>query len=278
MSITPNHTKRQLGAGRLALGMGVRNARTVDIAAVAKTCDYDWLFIDMEHSSMDVDLAAQIAFASLAIGVTPIVRVPGKEHHHASRLLDTGAQGIVVPHVDTAAEAQRVVSHCKFPPVGHRSMAGAPPQMAFQARPALETARLVNEETLVIVMLETPAAIRNADSIAAVEGVDVLLIGTNDLCAEMDIHGQFGHADVQTAYAAVIAACRKHGKFAGMGGVYEQTLMQKYIGMGMQFILSGSDLSFVIAGATARAGFLRSVAPKKAARAPRKKPGRKARR
>ncbi len=266
-----NHTKRQLEAGKLALGMGLRQARTVDIGAAAKACGYDWLFIDMEHSSMDVDLAAQIAFAALAIGITPIVRVPGKEHHHASRLLDTGAQGIVVPHVDTAAEAQRVVSHCKYPPVGHRSMAGAPPQMGFKPAPAVETTRLINQETLVIVMVETPAAIRNADSIAAVEGVDVLLIGTNDLCAEMGIHGQFGHADVEAAYASVIAACAKHKKFAGMGGVYEQALMQKYIGMGMQFILSGSDFSFMMSAASARAAFLRSVAPKKARSAARKK-------
>jgi len=126
-------------------------------------------------------------------------------------------------------------------------------------------------------MLETPAAIKNAESIAAVEGVDVLLIGTNDLCAEMGIHGQFGHADVEAAYAAVIAACRKHRKFPGMGGVYDQTLMQKYIRMGMQFILSGSDFSFLMAGASARAGFLRSVAPKKARRAAAPKSKRKVR-
>ena len=91
MNAYPNHTKHQLAAGKLALGMGLRQARTCDIAAIAKTSGFDWLFIDMEHSSLDVDTAAQIANAALAVGITPIVRVPGKEHHHASRLLDAGA-------------------------------------------------------------------------------------------------------------------------------------------------------------------------------------------
>jgi 2-keto-3-deoxy-L-rhamnonate aldolase RhmA len=259
MGVIPNAAKRRLAAGEPALGLGVRQARTVDIAPIAKTCDYDWLFIDMEHSALDVDAASQIAVAGLGAGITPIVRVPGKEHHHASRLLDTGAQGIVVPHVDTVEEAQRVVSHCKFPPVGHRSVAGGTPQLGFRNLPVAEATRMLNDETLVVVMLETPQAITNADAIAGVPGIDVLLIGTNDLCAEMGIHGQFGDSRVEAAYKTVIDACRRHGKYPGMGGVYDQPLMQKYIVMGMRFILSGSDLSFLMAGAGSRAAFLRSI-------------------
>lgn len=259
MDIIPNHTKRRLAAGELALGMGVRNSRTVDIATVAKTCDFDWLFIDMEHSSLDVDLASQLAMASLGAGISPIVRIPGHEHYHASRLLDNGAQGIVAPHVDTVEEAKGIVSACRYPPQGKRSVAGAAPQFSFKNVPLGDATRMMNEETLVIVMLETPKAIANADAIAQVEGVDVLLIGTNDLCAEMGIPGQFADAKVESAYKTVIEACRKHGKFPGMGGVYEPKLMDKYIGVGMRFILSGSDLSFIMAGARERSKLLRSV-------------------
>lgn len=259
MSAIPNHAKRRLATGELSLGLGLRQARTVDTAMIARSCDFDWLFIDMEHSAMDVDTAAQIAVAALGAGITPLVRVPGREHHHATRLLDAGAQGIVVPHVDTVEEAERVVSYCKYPPLGHRSVAGAQPQLGFRAAPVAEATRLVNEEVLVVVMLETPQAIANADAIAAVKGVDVLLIGTNDLCAEMGIPGQFTDARVEAAYATVIAACGRHGKHPGMGGVYEPALLQKYIGMGMRFILSGSDLSFMMAGARERTGFLRAL-------------------
>ena len=254
-----NHARQRLAAGEVSLGMGVRQSRTVDIATVAKTCGFDWLFIDMEHSSLDVDLASQLAMAALGAGITPLVRVPGHEHYHASRLLDNGAQGIVAPHVDTVEEAKRIAAACRYPPIGHRSVAGAQPQLAFRNVPVAEATKLVNAGTLVVVMLETPKAIANADAIAQVEGVDVLLIGTNDLCAELGIHGNFTDPRIEDAYRVVIAACRKHGKYPGMGGVYEPKLMEKYIGMGMRFILSGSDLSFMMAGARARAELLRAV-------------------
>ena len=259
MSAYPNHTKRQLAEGKVAIGMGLRLARSVDIAILSKTCGYDWLFIDMEHSSMDLDSAAQIAMASLPVGITPIVRVPGKEHHHASRILDAGAQGIVVPHVDTVEEAQRAVAYCKYPPLGHRSAMGVLPQLAYRPVPIGEAMPAANEATLVIVMLETPQAIANAEAIAAVPGLDVLLIGTNDLCAEMGIPGQFNDARVEDAYRTVIAACRKRGVHPGMGGVYEPRLMEKYIGYGMRFILSGGDMSFLMAGARERASFLHGL-------------------
>ena len=185
------------------------------------------------------------------------MRVPGKEHHHASRLLDSGAQGIVVPHVDTVEEAQRVVAHCRYPPVGHRSVVGALPQFGYQPMSAGETTIVANAETLVIVMLETPLAIRNADAIAAVPGIDVVLIGTNDLCAELGIPGQFVDPRVEEAYRTVVAACKKYNKHPGMGGVYDPPLLEKYIGYGMRFILGGGDLSFLMAGGKARTEFLR---------------------
>lgn len=208
---------------------------------------------------MDVDTAAQIAMAALGVGVAPIVRVPGHEHYHATRLLDAGAQGIVVPHVDSSAEAERVVAYCKYPPLGHRSVAGAQPQLAFKSLPTAEAMRLVNEGTLVVVMLETPRAIANAEAIAAVPGIDVLLVGFNDLCAEMGIPGEFSSEKAEAAYAGVVAACLKHGKYPGMGGVYDPKLMQKFIGMGARFVLSGSDVAFMMAGGRERTTFLRSL-------------------
>src|SRR5437899_1513066 len=181
----PNLAKQRLKEGRLALGLGVRQARTVDIASAAATCGFDWLFIDMEHNAMSVDAAAQIAAAAPAMGVTPIVRVPGHEHYHATRLLDNGAQGIVPPHVDDADQARRIAEACLYPPLGKRSIPGLQPQLAFKPIAPAEATRLVNEQILVVVMLESPRAIENAEEIAAVPGVDVLLIGTSDLCGEL---------------------------------------------------------------------------------------------
>jgi len=257
MSLVPNHALKQLRAGKLAIGLGLNQARTVSVAQLAKTAGFDFLFIDCEHSSMELDTAAQISAASLAVGITPVVRVAGLEHWHASRILDNGAQGIVFPHVDDAAQARRAADNCRYPPVGKRSMGGALQQVGFASMPVAETARLVNEETLVVVMIESPQGVANADEIAAVKGVDALLIGTNDMCFEMGIPGQFNDPRVAEAYKKVIAACRKHGKFPGMGGLYTPELLERHIGMGVQLVLSGSDFSLLMQAGTARAALVR---------------------
>jgi 4-hydroxy-2-oxoheptanedioate aldolase len=260
--VVPNHALRQLRAGKLAIGLGLHQARTVGIAQIAKTAGFDWLFIDCEHSSMELDTAAQISAASLAVGITPIVRVAGLEHWHASRVLDNGAQGIVVPHVDTAEEAKRVANSCRYPPVGKRSMGGGLQQLGFAPMPVGEQARVINEETLVVVMIESPQGVENCEAIAATPGIDALLIGTNDFCFECGIPGQFDSPKVVDAYKKVIAACRKHGKFPGMGGMYTPELLERHINMGVQLVLSGSDFSFILQAGTARAALVRGYEKK----------------
>ena len=257
MSAVPNHALAQLRAGKLAIGLGVSQSRTVAIAQIAKTSGFDWMFIDCEHSSMDLDTAAQISTAALTVGVTPVVRVSGLEHWHASRILDNGAQGIVVPHVESRQEAQRVANACRFPPVGKRSMGGGLAQVGYKSMPIGDVARVVNEETLVVVMIESPSGVANCDEIASTPGIDALLIGTNDLCFEMGIPGQFNDPRVAEAYKKVIAACRKHGKFPGMGGMYTPELLERHIGMGVQLVLSGSDFSLLMQAGAARAALVR---------------------
>jgi len=254
-----NHAKERLQAGELVVGVGLRQARTVDIGRIMKTAGYDFLFIDLEHNSMSVDLAGQISIAAQDAGITPVVRVPGYEHFHATRALDAGAQGIVVPHVDTADVAARMVSHCMYPPIGHRSVTGALPQLDFQAAPLGEATAAINAATLLILMLETPQAIDNVEEIAAVPGYDVLLLGTNDLCLEMGIPGQLDHPRVGEAFERVIAACKAHGKYAGLGGVYDPPLMQRYLAMGFRLVLAGSDLTFMLAAAKERAAAVRAM-------------------
>ena len=253
-----NIAKEKILKNELCLGVGLRQTRTADIGKIMSTCGYDWLFIDMEHNSMDIDIASQISVAAQDAGITPIVRVPDFAHHHATRVLDCGAMGIVFPHVDDATTAQRLVSNCLYPPKGHRSMTGVLPQLDFKQKPIAEVAKLINDNMLIVIMLESPEAISNVDSIAEVEGVDVILIGTNDLCMEMGIPGDYNNSKVKEAYRKVIEACKKHGKTPGMGGVYNEELMSEYIGMGMKFILSGSDLSFMMQSASQRSNKLRS--------------------
>src|SRR5918912_1131118 len=208
-----NVARQKLDQGQLSLGVGVRMTRSVEIAKAMAVAGFDWLFLDMEHGVMSLEACAQISAAALDAGITPIARVPNGEYSIATRALDNGALGIVVPHVDTAAEAREVVDRLKYPPVGHRSMGGIGPHYGLRSVPTGEAAQALNAANLTVVMLETPTAINNADEIAAVSGIDVLLIGSNDLCAEMGIPGEFGSERLADAYRATISACRKYDKF-----------------------------------------------------------------
>jgi 2-keto-3-deoxy-L-rhamnonate aldolase RhmA len=110
-------------------------------------------------------------------------------------------------------------------------------------------------------MVETARGIDNADAIAAIDGIDALLVGTNDLCVDLGIPGELGHQRIADAYAAVIAACRRHAKWPGMGGVYDEALMRRYVGMGCRFLQAGGDLGFMMEAGARRTAFLRGLAP-----------------
>jgi len=252
-----NMARERLEKGEMSLGVGIRTARTVDIAKMMKTAGYDWLFIDLEHGPMSIDFAATLAVAALDTGISPIVRVPFMQHTMATRVLDSGALGVVMPHVDTPEQAREIVDHLKYPPLGHRSLAGAQAIFDFKRIPIGEMIEAANAALLVIALMETPTAIANAEAIAAVPGIDALLIGTNDLAAEMGIPGDFANPKIAAAYKKIIAACKKHKKFPGMGGVYSDELMRKYVGMGMRMILSGGDVGMLMQAASQRASFLR---------------------
>ena len=254
-----NSLKDALANDGLALGVGLRSARTVDIGRAMKTAGFDWLFIDMEHNTMSLDDACNISIAAQAEGIAPIVRVPGTEHHHATRALDGGAQGIIVPHVDDVETAKQMVANTRYSPVGKRSLYGALPQIGFESHPMPDTMAALNESTYLVLMIESPEGVAAADDIAAIDGVDALLIGTADLTAEMGIPGQVTHPDVVAAYETVIAACHKHGKTPGMGGVYAPDAMKQYIDMGMRLLLTGSEFSFMMAGAKAQSTAVRAL-------------------
>jgi 4-hydroxy-2-oxoheptanedioate aldolase len=258
MARVRNAARERLDAGELALGVILRQARTVDVAPIMQSCGYDWLFLDLEHNSMDLDTAVQIAVAALGAGIAPVARVPAGQLWMATRFLDGGGLGIVMPHVDTPEEAHKVAQALRYPPLGHRSVAGGLPHFGYAKVGLAETCSAINAATFVVVMLETPTAIANADAIAAVPSIDSLLIGTNDLAMELGVPGGFADERIVAAYQSVCDACRAHRKFAGVGGIADEALLRRYIGMGVRVVLPGSDLSFMAAAATATAATMRA--------------------
>ncbi len=249
----------RLEADEVSLGVGIRHARVVDIAPIMKNSGFDWLFLDLEHSAMPLDTAAQISMVALDTGITPIVRIPIGDFSIATRILDSGAMGIVHPHIENAEEARRLVDAVCFPPLGHRGVGGAIPQFGYQPVKLGEAIAELNRATLIAVMLETPEAVAQADEIAAVDGVDIVMIGTNDLALAMGYPQEFGHPEVVKAYETVAAACKRHGKYLGSGGVYDPELIERYCRIGVRFLLAGGDSGFMMAAGRQRVDVLRKI-------------------
>lgn len=250
----------KIRAGKeLALGLGIHHMRGAAAPMVAKAAGFDWLFIDAEHGFISTGEIAQICLAALPQEVVPVVRICSGALDEGTRALDNGALGLVIPHVDTPEQARALVDAFRFAPMGHRSTGGTNACFGYRPPAAAEAQKVLNAEILIIPMIETPLAVENAEAIAAIPGIDALLIGTNDLTLEMGISGQIGHERIKAAYATVAAACKRHGKVLGMGGVYDQELTTRYIGLGARLILGASDHALLLNAATQRTQFLRGL-------------------
>jgi 2-keto-3-deoxy-L-rhamnonate aldolase RhmA len=258
-----NPARSRLEADELSLGVGIRVARTVDIALMMKSAGMDWLFIDAEHGCLDIETIAQLSVAALGVGISPIVRVPNGDMRTAARALDGGALGIVVPQVQSAQEAREIVRQLRYAPMGERGVTGMQPQFGYMPIELGAATAELNRSILLVVMLESPLAISRSDEIAAVPGIDVVMVGTNDLAMSLGKPGQFGDPQVGEAYETVVAACRKHGKWAGSGGLGDPAHFKRYIDLGVRFFLAGQDLGFLMGGARERSRSLRSMSPDK---------------
>jgi 4-hydroxy-2-oxoheptanedioate aldolase len=249
-----NTVKDKLARGQVVASMIVRLVRTVEIAQIARSAGFDSFYVDMEHNSFSFDTTGQLCMAGLAAGIAPFVRVPSIAPHHISRVLDGGALGVIAPHVHSARDAESVVRAAKFAPLGERSIAGGLPHLQYRTFSAAETIETLNEATMVVIMIESAEALADVNEIAAVEEVDLLLIGTNDLCSSLGIPGQLDHDKVRGAYAKAMEACRKHAKHLGVGGLSAHPrLAADFVKMGARYVSTGTDLSFLLGAATAKA-------------------------
>ena len=258
--VVRNNVKEKLARNEVVASMTIRLVRGVEIVQIAKTAGFDMIYIDIEHSTMTLDATGQICLAALNAGIAAMVRVPANTPEYIQRVLDGGALGIIAPDIKSAEEADTVVKAAKFPPLGERGAGGGLPHLQYRAFPIAVANAALNEATMVIVQFESADALDKADEIAAVEGVDMVLIGVNDMLASLGIPGQYEHAKVRDAYARTIAACRKHGKHVGVGGLSTRPkLAAEFIGMGARLMSTGTDIQFLLAAATEKAKQVREI-------------------
>ena len=260
-AILRNNVKEKLARNEVVASMTVRLVRSVEIARIARTAGFDTIYIDLEHSSFSLETTAQICIAALEAGIAPFVRVPALTPDYISRVLDGGALGVIAPHIRSAQDARAVVAAAKFPPLGERSNAGSLPHLQYRSLPAAETYAALNDATMVIVQFENADALDRMDEIVAVEGVDMVLMGLNDLLADWGIPGQYDDPRVRDAYARTITACRKQGKHAGVGGLATRPdLVAEFVKMGARYVSTGTDLNFLLGACTQRAKQVQEIA------------------
>jgi len=216
-------------------------------AEACAAAGYDWLLIDLEHGAATETDLLTLLLAIEVRGGTALVRPQSGERLRIGRALDMGASGIMVPRLDSAAEAREAVAFLRYPPDGVRGV-------AIRVRGAgLGTLghgeiRTRNDQILGIVQIESLGALHEADAIAAIDGVDVLFVGPADLTHALRVPGQFQDPSYLAALEAVVAACRAHGKAAGIL-VYDAKLVPRLLEIGFTFVGIGADGALVSEGA-----------------------------
>jgi 4-hydroxy-2-oxoheptanedioate aldolase len=257
--ILRNRVKEKLLRDEVVASMTVRLVGGIEIARIAKTAGFDSLYVDMEHSSFSLETTGRICIAALEAGVTPFVRLPGVAE--VSRVLDGGALGVIAPHIRSADEARLYVAAAKFPPLGERSAAGPLPHLHYRTFPAAQADAALNDATTVMVQFESEQALLKADEIAAFDGVDMVMIGSNDLLADWGLQGQYEHPRLREAYARTIAVCGSRGKHVGVGGLSSRPrLAAEFVRMGARYVSAGTDLGFLLGACTAKAKEVHDIA------------------
>jgi 2-keto-3-deoxy-L-rhamnonate aldolase RhmA len=255
-SLVANPVKRKLEADELVLMMSLRQLRTPDAAMIVRECGFDGFYVDCEHGTFSRAETAALCASALTMGLLPAVRVLTTDPGEIAAALDGGALAVIVPHVGNAADAQAAVRAAKYPPLGTRSVAALGPQTRYRSLPIAEITRLMNGLTMVFAMLETEQGVKNADEIAAVPGVDALMLGPADLSTELGIPGEMKHPRLVEAWHKGVAAARKHGKHFVAGSAAPDPA--DMVARGARILMGGNDVAYMMTAARQAAAAMRA--------------------
>lgn len=227
-------------------------ARTPDVVLVAAASGFHAIYVDLEHGVTPLDVTSMLCTAALGSGMLPFVRVPSLDVPTITRVLDGGALGIIVPHVDTPEQARIVVDACRLPPVGRRTPYGLTPVTGYRPLAARDLAETLDREVVVAPMIESRTAVENAARIAATEGVDLLLAGAHDLSVDLGVPGRVADGAVLSALGVVADACAAHGRCFGVAGIADPEILAGLVPRGLRFVSAGTDVGLFQQAATAR--------------------------
>lgn len=243
-----NPVKRALAAGEPQVGTWLSLGDFTATRLLSRV-GFPWLTVDLEHSPIDWNQAAMLFAVIADAGCVPLARVPEGRHDHIKRVLDAGAHGIIVPMVNTVEQAKAAIAAAKYPPTGNRSVGGATHALNFDAT-AGDYYRYANDEILVILQTESPEGVDNAEDIYALDGIDAIFVGPNDLRAQMRTPD--GTDPTQEEFEFMLGRILAAGKKTGTPvGLHVQTVddVNERVAAGWQFLAIGSDIKMLVSQA-----------------------------
>jgi 2-dehydro-3-deoxyglucarate aldolase/4-hydroxy-2-oxoheptanedioate aldolase len=240
--VRESRIRRVVAGGGTAVGMMIMEFGTRGIAKIVEYADLDYVILDMEHSAFGLERIADLIAWFKATDIDTIVRVPENLYHYLAGVLDAGASGVQVANIDTAEHARAIVQSVKYAPMGNRGLGLTAAHSDFRTPKAAEYLPFKNRQTIVVTQIETKEGLENCEEIAAVEGVDALAVGANDMTFSLGIHGQFEHPTFIAAMNRVIAACKRNGKM-GKSHPHHASQIGEFSKMGYQMMMLNSDVS-----------------------------------
>jgi len=235
--------RKKVIAGECIYGTMIRQARDPGAPAIFAAAGFDFVFIDMEHGNYSMETVADLIRGAKSSGIATIIRVPHLETFFISRVLDAGAEGIMVPMTSRKEQAETIVRYSKYTPLGQRGFGTQTGQTDYKPLKAIEFLKEANEHTLIVAQIETKEAIENIDSILGVEGIDVGLIGPNDLSISLGIPDQMNSETLLKAIGRVVETAKKRKKATGIH-IGNIEAIKKWRSKGMTVLAYSTDVSF----------------------------------
>ena len=214
--ISENKVKSALQLGKTVIGSEASRFGVTDLVHVFAQAGFDFIFIDMEHTTFNLETVAQMIQVSRLLDTTPIVRVPDTEYHLVARVVDVGAQGIMIPRVNTPKQVEEIVSWLRYPPDGIRGYAQTSHQTNYKSLPAADFMAAMERETLLLIQIESKAALDNLDEMLSIPGIDVAVLGIMDLSVDLGIPGQINHPLMVESIEKVISVSQQYGTSSGI--------------------------------------------------------------
>ncbi|MFH1929850.1 MAG: aldolase/citrate lyase family protein [Chloroflexota bacterium] len=253
-----NKVRRALQQGRAIYGIMIQEMRSSAIAQLMATAGFDFVFFDMEHGAYNMETVADLIKVARLSDITPLVRVPDDQYHLIARVLDAGAQGIMVPRIETRAQVEEIVQCAKFPPQGQRGCSVLKGHSDYQPEPVLEFCRQANSDNLVILQIERKQAIEDIESILSVKGVDGAIMGPIDLALSYGLPPDMSNPVIAESIQKVVDTCRQLGIASGMH-TGNLDVLKEWMARGMQIIMYSTDLGLLLDGAKRGLQELREV-------------------